>query len=351
MLPDSRVECFGLPRRNHRSILPIVAPLVAWQRFAPSILPAWQSWIFVRLLDRMVTRLLEPCDVFICMSGIFVDAAYHASKFYNAQVWLERGSRHILSQAEILRAVPGSRQPSSDIVARELEGYRVADRIVIPSRHVAESFERDTNARQKLFINPYGTSLDMFPYGRPDRPPNGPVRLVFAGSWSRRKGCDILEQAVRRCDGVALQHVGPIGDQAFPSDDARFQHLEAVAQSKLVEIYHASDIFVHPSREEGLSVVQVQALASGLPLICSNRTGGQDLAHTPLLKERIISVPHDDPEALRNAIELLRRSIAEGFKFAPLGESDRATLSWAAYAKRYEAELLANVCEHATRIN
>src|SRR5205814_2148833 len=94
-------------------------------------------------LDRSVSVMLEPCDVFICMSGIYLGAALLAQQKYGAKVWLERGSRHILSQHEILAAIPGANQPTSDVIARELEGYTKADKIVVPSRHVFESFKRD----------------------------------------------------------------------------------------------------------------------------------------------------------------------------------------------------------------
>jgi len=36
-------------------------------------------------------------------------------------------------------------------------------------------------------------------------------------------------------------------------------------------------VFVMASIEEGLAMVQVQALACGLPLICTTNTGGEDL--------------------------------------------------------------------------
>jgi glycosyltransferase involved in cell wall biosynthesis len=350
MLPDGHSERFGLARRYHRSLLPFVAPLVVWQRFAPRTLPDWHSWAFVRALDLVVTHMLEPCDVFICMSGIYVGAARHASRDYGAQIWLERGSRHILSQAEILAAVPGARRPSADIIIRELEGYRLADRIVVPSRHVAESFARDADATAKLFVNPYGTSLEMFPYRHREHRSEGLLQLVYAGTWSRRKGCDVLEQAVRRCDEVLLQHVGNIGDQPFPRGDTRFVHRHAVPQSELVSIYHSSDVFIHASREEGLSVVLAQALASGLPIIGTDRTGSEDLAHTPRLRSRIKTVPHDDPEALREAIEALRKFRNDDRVLPALDESDRARLSWTAYAKRYEDELLASTAERATTV-
>ena len=75
------------------------------------------------------------------------------------------------------------------------------------------------------------------------------------------------------------------------------------------EHYAQANVFVHASREEGLSVVLGQALAMGLPIICTDRTGGADLAHTPALKERITIVPHDNVDALSEAIAARARQL------------------------------------------
>ena len=56
------------------------------------------------------------------------------------------------------------------------------------------------------------------------------------------------------------------------------------------------------SRQEGFGVVLCQALASGLPLVCTDRTGGSDLAEMPGLARLIHVVPAGDPDALRRAL-------------------------------------------------
>lgn len=338
MLHHARSERFGLERRYHRSLLPLMAPLAAWQRFAPFVMPDLQSWAIVHALDAAVSRVLDPCDVLICMSGVFVRAIVEARRRYGARIWIERGSRHILSQLEILRSVPGAGVPSRDTVVRELEGYRLADHIVVPARHVAESFERDPIAYAKLFVNPYGTRLEMFPYR--DRPPYaGKLRLVFAGAWSLRKGCDLLEAVVRSRGDVHLLHVGPVLDLPFPQHDQRFRHIATVSQEELCTHYQHCDAFIHPSREEGLSVVQAQALASGLPLICTDRTGGADLGHTPALRHRITVVRSGDLEALGLGIDQFHLSLRQGQTFDQLTACDLDTLSWKSYAKRYSDAL------------
>jgi len=71
-------------------------------------------------------------------------------------------------------------------IERKLAGYALADRIVVPSGHVRDSFRRDPVAQAKLFENPYGVDLAMFPTA--PVPANIEPTVLFVGSWIRRTG-------------------------------------------------------------------------------------------------------------------------------------------------------------------
>ena len=338
-VPRFRARRFGLKDECRVSLLPFVLPVLAWERLAPRWGARVRERLVYGLLNRAVMLRMRPCDVFIGMSGIYLEAAIEAKRRFGARIWLERGSRHILSQYEILAAIPGAQPPTDEAIRRESAGYALADRIVVPSAQVADSFLRDEAAHAKLFLNPYGVDLEMFP-ARSRQPSGGVVTTILnVGSWSRRKGSDILANAIDGAPGTRLVHVGAIADLPFPADESRFTHVEPVRQDQLAAYYSEADLFASAAVEEGLSVVQGQALASGLPLICTDRAGGADLAHTPTLADRIFVVPHGDVEALTSAIAALRDRLGAGPGLPDLTESDRETLSWAAYAQRYSDEL------------
>ena len=328
----ARAERFGLPRRCHKALFPLVAPALAWQYKAGNVLPGLQEKAVVHALDAAVIAKLEPCDVFICMSGTYLRAARHAKARYGAKIYLERGSRHIRSQRAILADL-GARLPSDFIVAREETGYALADRITVPSSHVVESFLQEAPALgDKLFVNPYGVDLAQFPQ-RTAGPPDRPRTVLFVGGWSRRKGVDVLVEAVRMVPDARLLHVGGIVDMPFP-DDPRFTHVGPVPQWELTNFYAKAHVFALASREEGLALVQAQALASGLPLVCTDRTGGGDLGLSGALARRIAVVPRGDATAFAAAIQAQLSKPPE-----PLPEADRALLDWSAYGARYFAEL------------
>ena len=48
-------------------------------------------------------------------------------------------------------------------------------------------------------------------------------------------------------------------------------------RNDIVEIYKSCDLFVFPSKREGLSVALMEAMAAGLPVVCSNIRGNVDL--------------------------------------------------------------------------
>src|SRR5215469_391458 len=94
-VPRARARKFGLPNECHVSLLPLTLPAVAWQRLLPRMIPRARERLLYALLNHAVMLRLEPCDVMICMSGIYLEAAHYARRRYGAKIWLDRGSQHI----------------------------------------------------------------------------------------------------------------------------------------------------------------------------------------------------------------------------------------------------------------
>lgn len=336
-VPKRRALSFGLPAECHVSLLSMVAPLVLLERKLPQLIPQTRERLMYAVLNRAVIARLEPCDVFVCMSGMYLEAPQYARDRFGAKIVIHRGNKYVLAQQEILAMAPDGHRMSQAMIERELAGYRLADRIAIASDNVEQSFRRDASSQSKIVKNPYGVDLSDFPMS--ERKSSSPYTFVFAGSWCWRKGCDLIVDAVRRCSGIRVLHVGPLSDVPFPTDDPRFAHLDPVNQSKLRTIYNEADAFVLASREDGFGVVLSQALASGLPVLCTTNTGGPTLKHTPALADRITVVPSGNIQALTEGLRRVVDRLHNGPPFAPLTQADRETLSWSAYAMRYEANL------------
>lgn len=202
---------------------------------------------------------------------------------------VERGSAHILEQDALLREEyeslgvpwPGI---DPDIIGMELREYDAGSQISIPSLFVERTFVQRGVAPARLFRNPYGVNLGSF--RPPERPPDAPsperLSVVFAGNSSIRKGTHHLLEAFDRArqKGWMLSIVGTVAPEMRRSLDRAPQGVAVLGhrpQHELASVYAAAHCFVMPSIEEGLAMVQGQALACGLPLIATTNTGGEDL--------------------------------------------------------------------------
>jgi alpha-maltose-1-phosphate synthase len=331
-VPRKRALLFGLPERTHVALLPLLFPFVAMERLFPRYFFRLAEFLLCWALDFAVMLRMRPCDVFICMSGIFLFAPRYAKWRYGARIHLHRSSRHILSQKEILARLPQSEQVSSFMVRRELLGYELADTIIVPSSHVVESFSPWPELSKKLFLNLLGVNIDKFPLRAP---PSGDVSptVIFVGQWSFRKGVDILVEAIMPMTKVRLLHVGALGDAPFPNNP-KFIHKDHVPQHLLIESYADAHVCVLPSREDGFGVVLLQALASGLQVVCTDRTGGPDLARLPGFSRLVTTVPAENADALRIALWQALDAATGKIHVAPITSAEREMLSWSASARR-----------------
>ncbi len=336
-VPRHRAMAFGLPEAAHVNLLPRLAPVAAWARYLPNVLPDLRERLAVPALNSAIVDAMVPCDDFIGMSGITLESARHAKAKFGARIWIERGSQHIQAQQNILAALPGAQLPTDQQIARELESYAIADRITVPSQHVVRSFACDEAARAKLFVNPYGVSIERFPQ-RTASPQAGCPTVLMVGSWSLQKGVDYLTETILAMEGVRLLHVGGLVDAPFP-DHPRFEHHGPVDQSRLPSFYARGHVFVLASRQDGFGLVLSQALSSGLPIVCSEDSGGPDLKQVPELADRIMIFPTGDSLALRSALATMLERAHAG-DFPPLSDAARSTLSWRSYARRYSEALL-----------
>ena len=331
-----RAEKFGLPRRCSCSLLIPMAPFLVLERvlFKRS---GWAKRLSIRVQDWLSSLVMRKCDFCIAMSGNYINTPQKAKK-QGAVVIIERGSKHIIEQKTILDA--NYQNKNSSVPGfnyyRELESYQIADYIAIASQHVARSFYKHKYPKEKLFINPYGVDLSMF------KPLSGveiKYDVIMVGGWSYRKGCDLIVEALKDSN-LRFLHVGGIVDLEFPAYQ-NFTHVGSVDQSLLVNYYNASKIALLPSREEGLAMVQAQAIACNLPLVGSIDSGAEDLKGMVEYPEFITIIDEYTPECVKNAIDCgLEKYDQLGNKF--YAGSAIENLTWAAYGKRY-SKFLTNI--------
>ena len=331
-VPDKRALHFGLRKECNVSLLVWMAPFLLLSRLFPIRL---FKNLTIKVQDYFTGILMRRCDIFIAMSGNYVYSLKKAKK-EGAIVILERGSKHILEQKRILESIPSLRgtKPVPDFnVKRELEGYELADYISIASQHVKRSFVERGYPIRKLFVNPYGVDLHNF---RPEITTKKVYDVIMVGGWTYQKGVDLLIKACQELD-LKLLHVGAIGDISFPND-VRFTQIDPVDQKELIHYYNQARVFVLASRQDGFGMVLSQALACGLPIVCSMHTGGRDIGELTGMKDWIFEMKQYTVEDLKEQI----LSALEFEKTCNYTELRLDNLSWKAYGKRY-GQFLQNI--------
>lgn len=269
---------------------------------------------------------------------------------------LERSSSHMLEQCRILRETYGALSRSwvetpAASVERELREYDLVNRVFVPSLFVERSFQARGFPADRLFRNGFGVDLSRF---TPGEKTDDVFRVIYAGSLSVRKGLHFLAQAFREANipNSELLLVGgalPETDELLGGSDPRVRRVGHVPQAELPALYRTGSVFAMASVEEGQALVQAQALACGLPLVCTTSTGGEDFLATSGAGESRVNglvefpagflVPVAQPAAMATALRELAadRARLAAKQAAARGMASR-DLSWRRYAAANLAE-------------
>ena len=101
------------------------------------------------------------------------------------------------------------------------------------------------------------------------------VLLGVAFGWGVRKGLDDFVELAKRLDPdkyrIVLVGTDEVTDKLLPKNIISVRRTQN--QQELAQIYTAADVFVNPTREEVLGLVNLEALACGTPVVTFN-TGG-----------------------------------------------------------------------------
>ncbi len=331
-VPTKRALKYGLKRENSFSLFYVMIPFLAFVKLSGNA--SWSVGLLNKVLDIYLSIFMKPCDVYIALGTVYKNSLKTAKKKFDAVTILEWGSKHIEEENRILMT-SDSTQNKSYFTKRSLQGYEFADYIAVASDHVMQSFLDRGIPKEKLIQNPYGVDLSMF---MPTHLVQNPYDVIMVGTWSYAKGCDLLATFFEKSK-LSFLHVGAIGDIRFPKFK-NMTHVDPVDQTQLTYYYAKAKIFVLPSRAEGLAMVQSQALASGLPMVCSKDSGGRDLRNYLIDKKWVIEMENLSLNELsiciNKALELSDKQ--KGLRSYG-GENIKEHLTWKAYGKRYDDNL------------
>jgi glycosyltransferase involved in cell wall biosynthesis len=177
----------------------------------------------------------------------------------------------------------------------------------------------------RLAVVHCGIEPDRFvPAERPARPT---THVLCVGRLVPEKGQALLVEAVERLAGRGVDvHLTLVGDG--PSRDAiaavageRVTFTGAVGQDQILRHYGDADVFCLPSFAEGVPVVLMEAMATGLPVVTTRITGVPELVEDGVSG---VLVPPGRVDRLADAIESLARDPELRRRY---GEAGRAVVA------------------------
>lgn len=196
--------------------------------------------------------------------------------------------------------------------------------------------KKDFHARRTDYIPGAGIDLSRLPHltaaeiqkkkadlGLPD----GKTILLSCGELIKRKNHETILRAIARMDDTAAIHYVICGHgqlDGYLKNLARELHISQHVtflgyREDILEILKTADIFLFPSYQEGLPMALLEAMASGLPVLCSYIRGSSDLMGKPisqddrlaLCKGGIMVKRADDTDAYCQALaQLLQPSLS-----------------------------------------
>jgi len=247
-------------------------------------------------LDRRVARAIRqnrPAAV----NGVYCyeDCALHTfqaagalglTRFYDLPIAYWETARRLLDE-EIARwpawepTLVGTCDSSAKL-ARKTEELAYADVVLTPSRFVYDSLPAEARAQKACYVVEFGSPDIPAAQKLPEADPARPLRILFAGSLTQRKGLADLFAAVKtlkRSDVELIVMGSPIAPLEFYQHQAPagFRYEAPRPHADVLALMRTCDVFALPSIVEGRALVQQEALACGLPLLVTPNAGGEDL--------------------------------------------------------------------------
>lgn len=289
--------------------------------------------------DRMVAKLIDKrVDLDSAAIYAFEDGAACSFKtakkngikcIYDLPIGYWRAARNYLkdekkANPEWAVTMTGFRDTREKLIRKD-EEIKNADLIIVASNFTAESLKLFPGKLPPVKIIPYGFP-EVGEAKKYDDLRNRPLKILFVGGLSQRKGISYLFNAVEGMGNkVELILVGrkPVTDCKILNEHlTRHTWLPSLSHNEILKLMRQCDVLLFPSLFEGFGLVITEAMSQGTPVITTSRTIGPDIikhnrngwiveaGSSESIKEillKIIAEPYLLSEVGSNALETAKR--------------------------------------------
>ncbi|MDN5372918.1 MAG: hypothetical protein PWR19_1964 [Carnobacterium sp.] len=160
---------------------------------------------------------------------------------------------------------------------REIE---LSDYFLVPSNFVKTSLMFSGVGEEKIFVCPYGTNFKV-DQNIKETKKQKKISIVYVGNVTQSKGIYYMLEALKSIPNhqIEVNIVGNFDNQTGVFNDYINLYNFAGRQTHdvVMDYLKKADIFVFPSLGEGMTLAGLEAMALGLPIICTSNSGINDL--------------------------------------------------------------------------
>ncbi len=247
----------------------------------------------------------------------YEDGAFHAflearlsglKCFYDLPIGYWRAAKKLLEEEALLKPDWAGTitiiADSENKLLRKDREIELSDMVLVPSNFVRDSLASYPLSPPRIEVVPYGCHASSQAAGKD---PSGKLKVIFVGALTQRKGISYLFDAVKEMGrDIELTLIGGVkpGVKCAPLFSELKDHRTKswLPRHLVLEEIRKHDVLVLPSLFEGLSLVVLEALSEGIPVIVTPNTGCADIikdGHNGFI------VPIRSPEAIAEKLNML----------------------------------------------
>ena len=224
------------------------------------------------------------------------------------------GIKELLSLKVLSRLEALSTKRADQVIAISQDLYnRAIDELHIDPKKVDVVHHGVDTSRYRCVVSDVRDRLDI--------PRQSPL-VLFVGRLEARKGVHVLRDAIPEIlrsmpmtrfllvgrDTNTSPNGGSVKSHLIEEAKGRgfadnLVFIEFLSPDELIELYSACDVFLLPSLQEGFSMVILEALACGKPIVATSAGGASDIGLTP--PSGIMVPPNNASELAQAILDLL----------------------------------------------
>jgi glycosyltransferase involved in cell wall biosynthesis len=296
----------GTPRKEIIDMVPVFRNFTCWGMFGFKGLRKFGAYIYMLSLFVYLIRHRWEYDILhVHLTNYHTFISIIAARLLGKRILIKVGNTGEWG----IKAMKEGRGQGVWGMERMFANLHDSDCLVAVNPAITEELVAEGFAASKIVEIPNGIEVDAFE-GKADYKLGSEGTLIFAGRLHPQKGVDVLLRALHKvCQAWPEMNwrLQVLGKGELHSQLDALAHNLGIAeityfcgQVNNVEEYLAcSDIFVLPSRAEGISNALLEAMACGLPCIATRIDGNRHVltnAYNGLL------VAPDDADELAQAI-------------------------------------------------